>query len=377
MPAPPDAAPAPAPVRLERVCVVLLTGLGDVVHGLPVATALRRAGVTRDVTWVAEPMPAQLLAGHPAVDRVVEFRRRDGWRGVAALRRALARARREAGGFDLVLNFNVYFKSVWPTLLAGAPVRVGFGRERARDGVWLASNRHVPPGPRRHTGDMFLEFLDALGVPHHPPHAPPDWGLDALVPAERAAQARWVAGRSGRPRAALVPASAVPNKDWPPERGARVAEVLAGDYGFEVVLVGGPGARETAAAREVAERARVPVTWAMGDGVRRLVWTLGACRLALAPDTGPLHVARALGVPVVGLYGHTNPWRVGPYRAYEDLWVDAYTPPGAAPDPAAFDPPADDRMREITVGQVLERVARAVARYGVLGAGAQDRAGAV
>ncbi len=84
--------------------------------------------------------------------------------------------------------------------------------------------------------------------------------------------------------------------------------------------------------------------------------------LALAPDTGPLHIARALGVPVVGLFGHTNPWRVGPYRAYEELWVDAYTPPGGAPDPSAFDPPPDDRMAAITVADVVERVGRAVAR---------------
>ncbi|GJG86172.1 glycosyl transferase [Gemmatimonadetes bacterium T265] len=359
----------PAPPALDRVCFVLLTGLGDVVHGLPVATALKRAGVTRHVTWVAEPMPAQLLAGHPAVDRVVPFRRREGWRGVVALRRALRDAARAVGGFDAALNFNVYFKSAWPTLFSGAPLRLGFGRERARDGVWLAANRHVPPGPRRHTQDMFLEFLDALGVPHRRPSAPADWGLDALTPAERAARAAWAAGRSGRPRAAIVPASAVGAKDWPPERWAAVADALAARHGFEVVLVGGPGAHETAAAREVAARATRPVTWAMGDGVRRVAWTLGACALALAPDTGPLHVARALGVPVVGLYGHTNPWRVGPYRAYEDLWVDAYTPPGAEPDPSRFDPPPDDRMRAITVDEVLERVERAVARYGVLAGG--------
>jgi len=360
--------PAP-PARdraLDRVCFVLLTGLGDVVHGLPIATALKRAGVTRHITWVAEPMPAQLLAGHPAVDRVVPFRRRDGWRGVVALRRAIRDASREVGGFDAALNFNVYFKSAWPMLFSGAPLRLGFGRERAKDGVWLAATRHVPPGPRRHTEDMFLEFLDALGVPHRPPSAPADWGLDVFAPAERAAQAAWRAERSGRPRAAIVPASAVGAKDWPPERWAAVADALVARHGFEVVLVGGPGGHETAAAREVAARASHPLTWAMGDGVRRVAWTLGACALALAPDTGPLHVARALGVPVVGLYGHTNPWRVGPYRAYEDLWVDAYTPPGAVPDASAFDPPRDDRMRAITVDQVLGRVEWAVARYGVL-----------
>ena len=354
---------------LDRVCIVLLTGLGDVVHGLPVATALKRAGVTRHVTWVAEPMPAQLLVGHPAVDRVVPFHRRDGWRGVVALRRALAEGARAVGGFDAALNFNVYFKSAWPMLLAGAPTRLGFGRDRARDGVWLTANRHVPAGPRRHTQDMFLEFLDTLRVPYRPPAAPADWGLDVLTGEEQAGQAAWRAERSGRPRAAMVPASAVGAKDWPPERWAAVADALVERYGFEVVLVGGPGAHETAVARAVAEQAAYPLTWAMGDGVRRVAWTLGACDLVLAPDTGPLHIARALGVPVIGLYGHTNPWRVGPYHAYEDLWVDAYTPAGAAPDASAFDPPADDRMRAITVDEVLARVERAVARYEVLARG--------
>ena len=104
----------------------------------------------------------------------------------------------------------------------------------------------------------------------------------------------------------------------------------------------------------------------MGDGVRRVAWILERSALVLAPDTGPVHVARALGVPVVGLYGHTNPWRVGPYRAFEDLWVDRYTPAGAAPDPSAFDPPPDDRMLAVTVADVLERVARATERYDVL-----------
>jgi heptosyltransferase I len=342
----------------RRVCLVLLTGLGDVVHGLPIATALRDSGFARHLTWVAEPMPASILAHHPCVDDVVVYRRRDGVAGVRALAGALAARRRTGGPFDLTLNLNVYFKSVWPLVLSGARHRLTFDRARAKDGIWLAANDRLPPRPRAHTQDMFLEFLAHLGVPHHPPTAPHDWRL-GFSPEERAAQAVWTAERSGRPIAAIVPASAIARKDWPAERWARVADALAGDFGYEVALVGGPGARETAIAREVAARAAHPVTWAMGDGVRRVAWILERSALVLAPDTGPLHVARALGVPVIGLYGHTNPWRVGPYRAHESLWVDAYTEPGAPPDPARFDPPADDRMARITVDQVLERVERA------------------
>jgi heptosyltransferase I len=347
-----------APREGRRVCLVLLTGLGDVVHGLPIANALKDSGYARHVTWVAEPMPGSLLAHHPSIDDVVTYRRRDGVAGVRALRRALADRRRADGPFDLAINLNVYLKSAWPTLFSRARHRLGFDRGRAKDWIWLATNDELPPRPRAHTQDMFLEFLAHLGVPHHAPSAPRDWRLE-FTDVERAAQAAWLGERSGRPIAAIVPASAIDRKDWPAERWAHVVDALAGDFGYEVALVGGPGARETAIAREIAGRATHPTTWAMGDGVRRVAWTLERCALVLAPDTGPLHVARALGVPVIGLFGHTNPWRVGPYRAWQELWVDAYTDPGAEPDPSRFDPPAEDRMRWIEVADVVERIERA------------------
>jgi hypothetical protein len=96
-----------------------------------------------------------------------------------------------------------------------------------------------------------------------------------------------------------------------------------------------------------------------------LLWLLSGCQLVIAPDTGPLHMARALDIPVIGLYGHTNPWRVGPWRAFEDLWVNAYDDPGQQPDPSDFTP-KNDRMERITVDDVLARVRLAVEKYGVI-----------
>jgi heptosyltransferase I len=104
------------------------------------------------------------------------------------------------------------------------------------------------------------------------------------------------------------------------------------------------------------DHARHKPVWALGDSIRRLTWLIDGCRLVIAPDTGPVHIARALEVPVIGLYGHTNPWRVGPYRKYEDLWIDRYNEPGDAPDPSLFDP-KHGRMELIEVSDVLEKVA--------------------
>jgi heptosyltransferase I len=337
----------------RHVCIVLLTGLGDVVHGLPLANALKDDDPARRITWVVEPMPAPLLAGHPSLDRVVVYHKKEGIRGITRLAREL-----KAGGrIDLTLNLNVYFKSVWPTALSRAPHRLGFDRGRSFEGVWLASNHHLDRRPRAHTADMFLEFAEHLRLPI----SNPQWRIP-ITDAERREQAAFFARFEGRPVATIVPASANAKKDWPAERWARVADALAHDFGFRVVLAGGPGAREQAIAREIVERASAKPVWALGDSIRRLTWVVAGSSLVLAPDTGPVHVARAFEVPVIGLYGHTNPWRVGPWRTYEDLWVDRYTDPGAPPDPSNFTPRLG-RMERITVEDVVERIGRAMERY--------------
>jgi heptosyltransferase I len=336
----------------DRVCVVLLTGLGDVVHGLPIVNALKDQDPSRHITWVVEPMPSGLLTPHPSIDEVVVYEKKKGRRGVLDLRRKLA-----GGRFDLTINLNYYFKSVWPTLLSRAPHRLGFDWGRSRDGVWFAANHHIAARPRRHTHDIFLEFLEHLGVPA--PRA--EWRIP-IAPEERRAQGEFFAQMEGRPVVSIVPASANAKKDWLPDRYAALIDALEHDFGFRALLVGGPGERETRLAREISRLTSTPPVWGLGDGIRRLVWMLEGSRLVVAPDTGPVHIARALDVPVIGLYGHTNPWRVGPYRAYQDLWVDRYTDPGEAPDPSRFDP-KHGRMEQITVNDVLERVERAQRSY--------------
>lgn len=336
----------------RRVCVVLLTGLGDVVQGLPVVNALKDDDPSRHITWVVEPMPAPVLQPHPSVDEVVVYRKKCGWRGLLELRRSLAGKR-----FDLTLNLNVYFKSVWPTLFSRAPHRLGFDRARSFDYTWLAANHHLEPRPRGHTQDGFLEFVEHLGI-----RDPKIEYRIAITPEERRAQAEYFAALDGRPVAALVPASAIRRKDWMADRYARLVDALEHDFGFRTMLVGGPGEREVAIAREISELASAKPVWAMGDPIRQMIWQLDGSSLVIAPDTGPLHLARALEVPGIGLFGHTNPWRCGPYgREYAELWIDRYTDPGAPPDPGRRDP-KHGRMEQITVDDVLERVQQALPR---------------
>src|SRR5215216_468519 len=197
-----------------RICIVLLTGLGDVVHGLPIVNALKREWPAAHITWVVEPMPSGILRPHPSVDDVIVFHKRKGLRGVRQLRREMHPRR-----FDLTLNLNIYFKSVWPTIFSRAPRRIGFERGRSRDGVWLSANEHLPVGQRKHTQDMFLEFLDVLGISP----GPLQW-LIPITEGERLEQEAFFEKLRDRPIIGVTGASANRNKDWPAARYPKLVD---------------------------------------------------------------------------------------------------------------------------------------------------------
>ena len=341
--------------RGDRVCIVLLSGIGDVVHGLPVAVALKRDRPSRKIVWVAQPVPAQVLEQHPVVDEVIVFRPERGPRGVYDLWRTF-RARPKC---DLTLNMQRYAKSIFPAYFSGAPVRVGLAPSRTRDGVRLVNTEYTPEGEWRHTQDLFLEFLDVVGVERP---VPLEWGITLTTEEESAAETFFSASE-GRTVVGLVLGTANPAKDWPTRRYVSLARSLEAEFGFEVLLLGGPGKAEQTTARVILDDRRAARS-ALSDSVRQLIWSIRGCDLVISPDTGALHLAHAMGIPVIGLFGPTNPWRVGPYEKYQDLIVDRYTNPGEARVPAHYGQ-RPGRMSRITVPDVLERVRWAGDRYGV------------
>jgi heptosyltransferase I len=329
-------------VPSARVLVVMMSAVGDAVHVLPVLAALRRHDPTVHVTWLLQPGPASLVRGHPDVDEILLFDRKAGWRAFVELRRRLAGRR-----FDLVLDLQVYFKATVATALARAPVKLGFDRARARDLNWLATNRKIPARPGQHVQDQYFEFLHALGVDPEPV----EWKLGPWEH-EIAAQRAFFAGLD-RPAAALVIGTTRPEKDWVPERWAELADALHERFGVQPVLVGGRSERELETERVIRARARHPVVSTLGVPFRDLVGIFGGSALAVSLDTGPMHVAVALGTPTLALVGYFDPRRIGPYRRFHDLLVDAHNDPGEEGPVTPRKRPG--RMARITVGDVLER----------------------
>ncbi len=338
--------------RLDRICIVMMSAVGDAVHVLPVINAIKRAHPASHITWVLQPGPATLVRGHHAVDDIVLFDRSKGWRAFTGVRAELA-----TRPFDVVIALQVYFKAGIVTSFTRAPIKLGFDRARARDMNWLFTNRRIPPHAGQHVQDQYFEFLTALGIPHEPV----TWDLGPW-PAEREWQRGFYAGMD-RPAAAIVVATSKPEKDWLPERWAEVADALYHDFGLQPVLVGGRSPRELHAERVILERSTVTPRSALGSGLRHLVGIMDGAALVLSPDTGPLHMSVALDRPVVSLAGYTNPKRTGPYRRFHDLIVDAYGDPGEDYPISMENRPG--RMLRITVRDVLDRVERWRAAYGV------------
>lgn len=336
-----------------EVCIVMLSALGDAIHVLPVANALKRAWPDTRITWVIQPVPHRLVRGHRAVDDFVVFRRARGLAGLAALRdyAEAVRGRR----FDLLLGLQVYLKAGVLTALTPARVKLGFDRARARDGQWAFTTHRIPRHPPQHVQDQYLEFLRALGVDP----APVTWDL-TLTPEERAAQAGFFPRLDG-PALAVVVGTSKAEKNWTPEGYARVLEEAQRAHGLHPVLVGGPSEAERRMAERILALTSARVVNALGDDVRRVLWILEGSALTLSPDTGPLHMSRAVETPVVGLFGHTNPLRSGPYGKYLDLVVDGYARWPGEPYPVTHT--HRDGMRRITVEMVLEKLALAAERY--------------
>ena len=307
----------------ERIALVKLSSLGDVVHALPVAATLRATRPDARLVWIVERREAALLREHPDLDEVIVVDTR-GWRRArrpgalrAVLGEVLAVRRRLRGmRLDAAIDLQGLIKSGVITAATGAPLRVGFARGWGREPLGaLFTNRHVtPPAAARHVVEQYLALLEPLGIR--------EWRLEFRLPSVTATEARiddWLAAGGLKPHRRLVvinPGAGRADKKWPIASFAELAARLVQDAGAHVVVVWGPG-EETAARAIVAGAgaAGARTLLAPPTDLHALIALLRRASVMVAGDTGPLHVAAALGTPCVGLYGPTAAARNGPYGA--------------------------------------------------------------
>jgi heptosyltransferase I len=350
----PDGA-GPAP---DSLCLFRLSAIGDTTHVLPVIRTVQRYWPRTAVTWVIGRTEAGLLGDLPGVT----FRVLDKSEGIRICRHRLREA--EAGRVhDVILQMQASLRaSVIATALRGRR-RIGFDRVRAINGQWLFTNERIAAGDREHVLDGFFGFLARAGLPRR------ELAWDIPLPP---AAVEWAERQlpAGVPLLAISPCSSQRFRnfrDWPADRFAAVARHAAA-RGFRVLLTGGASARERALADAIiAAAGRLPMDLVGRTSLKQLAAVLARCAGLIGPDSGPVHIASALDVPVIGLYATSNPERTGPYR-HREFVVDRY--PEAVRRFLGRDPGElrwgarvrhPDAMELIPVDDVCERIDRLAA----------------
>lgn len=301
-----------------RILIARLSAIGDVVHGLPVLCQLRASLPHAFLAWVVEGRAADLLRGHPDLDALVVAPRR--WmkspKSVWLLRCEL-----RALGCDTAIDLQGLTKSAFAARLSGARRRIGFAGADGREFSRLLNNQLVQ-ATRKHVIERNLELLSPLGiaVPGHEMIDRARFGLPES--AEDAIAAERILGsvfprpsRGAQPSlefAVINPGAGWPSKLWPTDRFAAVARWLMRHWSLPSLIVWG-GDAEQRLADEIADQSQGAARVAARTSLTELAAIARRAAIFIASDTGPLHLAAAVGTPCVGLFGPMPAWRNGPY----------------------------------------------------------------
>ncbi len=324
--------------EFRRILLIKLSAVGDVVHTFPVANGLRRRYPAARIDWVVKPAIAELVCHHPAIDNVVLYADhaashpwRSGWAAVAAARRLVSELR--SAGYELVIDLQGQLRTALLTLATGAPLRIGF--DRPRNEVWRASERRLPSLARRHAWQgaregSWLAYTHRLSIPTLDMHAVDRYlrfgsmlGIEedavdfsfaipdsSVVRVDRLL-GEALGGLDVRRLAVIAPGTVWETKHWSSEGFAAVARHLM-RRNLAVVLVGSNGERATC--QQVAAAAPGAVSLAGLTTLSELAAIMHRAAICITNDSGPMHLAVALGRPVVSIFGPTDPLWIGPYR---------------------------------------------------------------
>jgi heptosyltransferase I len=309
MPAPP-APRAPA----SSLCLLRMSALGDVTHVVPLVRTLQAAWPACTIAWIIGRGEHRLLEGLPGVE-FLEYDKGSGLSGMRRLRRRL-RGRR----FDALLQMQVALRANLLSAIVPARRRIGYDRARSRDLHGLFVSERIADRPGIHVLDAIGSFCEPLGLLQHTVR----WDLPVPEEAHAWARAQWPA--DGRPTLLVSPCSSHLLRNWRADRYAAVADHAA-SHGWRIVLCGGRSAleRDTTDAI-VASMRTTPLDLVGRDTLKQLPALLARADLVMTPDSGPMHIANAMGSKVLGLHAASNPARSGPYsdrRYCVDRYDDA------------------------------------------------------
>jgi heptosyltransferase-1 len=331
------------PTDFRRILLIKPSSLGDIVHTLPTATALKRRFPAASLTWLVKRQWAEVLEGNPALDRILAVDLSVG--GWPAAIRAV-----RAGQFDLVVDLQGLLRSAVLGWLSGASVRVGFANGR-EGSPWFYTQKVAVVDPEMHAVDRYLLIAGCLGASL--PMGSLDFPLAADSGADKKVSEMLLSAGAiaGSPLVAINAGARWPTKQWPPSAFAQVADQLQ-DKGIRVVVIG--SAVENHPANTVVGHMRTSAINLVGrTSIKELIALLRRVRLLITNDSGPMHLATAVGTPVVALFGPTDPIRTGPY-GLEHRAIRSGIPCSPCFSRRCVNPKTLECLTSIIPGQVFE-----------------------
>ncbi len=296
------------------MCLLRLSALGDVTHVVPLVRTLQAARPQTPIHWIIDKVGHKLLDGLPGVV-FHAYDKKTGMAGVKALRHQLP-----PGRFDALLQMQVAFRANLLSAFIPAERRIGYDRSRSKDLHGLFINERIPERPGIHVLDAIGSFCEPLGLRQDTV----SWDLAVPPAAFEWAAAQWE--DDGRPVLMISPCSSHVRRNWYADRYAAVA-THAQARGWRVVLCGGRSELERSMADAIQAQLETPALDLVGrDTLKQLPALLARADLVMTPDSGPMHIANAMGSKVLGLHAASNPHRSGPYsdrRYCVDRYDDA------------------------------------------------------
>ncbi|WP_256643579.1 glycosyltransferase family 9 protein [Stenotrophomonas sp. 9(2022)] len=298
----------------SSLCLLRLSALGDVTHVVPLVRTLQAARPDTPIHWIIDKAGHKLLDGLPGVV-FHAYDKKSGMAGVKELRRQLP-----PGRFDALLQMQVAFRANLLSAFIPAERRIGYDRSRSKDLHGLFINERIPDRPGIHVLDAIGSFCEPLGLRQ----TEVSWDLAVPPSAYEWAAAQWP--DDGRPVLMISPCSSHVMRNWYADRYAAVAN-HASARGWQVVLCGGRSELERSMADAIQAQLATPALDLVGrDTLKQLPALLARADLVMTPDSGPMHIANAMGTKVLGLHAASNPHRSGPYsdrRYCVDRYDDA------------------------------------------------------
>ena len=288
---------------IKSICILRLSAIGDVTHVIPVVLSLQEQLPNVKITWIIGKVEAKLIGDLPGVEFII-FDKKAGRKAYMDLRKKL-----KGRKFDALLHMQVALRANLAAAVVPARIRVGYDRDRSKDLHSLFVNRRIAPAPQQHVRDCLASFLEPLGLKA----ASPQWTIPLSESDREFARAHLAADRRNL---IISPCASHTLRNWPAERYARLADHAIRKHGMKVLLVGSPAPFEMDYCRAIEASMEETAHNICGkDTLKQLTALLQGADLVVAPDTGPAHIASAMGTDVLGLFAASNPNRSGPYNS--------------------------------------------------------------